>query len=100
MVSKKTSLYSLTDHLYYDYLSPSYQSYVGAFSTIIESQSCKEASQDSRWICAMQDEIKVLEKNDTWCIVDLLPGEKAIRSKWIYNIKYHSNGKVDNLKLG
>lgn len=95
---KKTSLYSLTDHRCYDHLSLSYQSYIGALSAIIDPQSFKEASQDSRYISAMQDKIKALEKNNTWCIFNLPPGMKAIGSKWVYKIKYNSTGEVDKFK--
>lgn len=93
IMPKKASLYSLTDHL-----SKGYQGYVASFSVDIEPQSFKEAAQDERWVLAMEQEIKALEDNHTWSIVDLPPGGKAIGSKWVYKMKYKSNGEIDRYK--
>ena len=43
----------------------------------------------------MRKEIQALEENGTWTLVDLPPGKKAIGSKWVYKIKYHSDGSVE-----
>lgn len=82
----------------YQHLSHSYQSYVKAFSIVLEPQSFKEFSQDDKWISTIQKEIKALEDNDTWCIVDSPLGVKAIGSKWVCKIKYKSNSEVDRYK--
>ncbi|GKF16421.1 ribonuclease H-like domain-containing protein, partial [Tanacetum coccineum] len=47
---------------------------------------------------AMNNEMDVLLRNDTWKIVDLLKDRKAIGSKWIFKIKYKSSGKIDRYK--
>ncbi|GJT49543.1 ribonuclease H-like domain-containing protein [Tanacetum coccineum] len=49
-------------------------------------------AQRSDDIFATQDE------NDTWDIIDLPKAGKAIRSKWIFKIKYKSSGKIDRYK--
>lgn len=46
----------------------------------------------------MQQEIQVLEDNNTWTIVDLPLGKKVIGSRWVYKIKYKANGGVDRYK--
>lgn len=98
VVPAKTCLYSITDYVNYHHLSDSYQNYVKSFSALSEPQNFQEASQDEKWVSAMREEIKALEDNNTWCIVDLSLGAKAIGSKWVYKIKYKSNGKVDRFK--
>src|SRR5438270_10398710 len=45
----------------------------------------------------MQEELQV-KKNDTWDIVSLLVGKRAIGCKWVYTIKQTSEGKVDRYK--
>nr|XP_009784012.1 PREDICTED: uncharacterized protein LOC104232483 [Nicotiana sylvestris] len=59
-----------------------YQSYLKTFSTYTEPDSFKEAAQDSRWVEAMQQEINVLEENNTWKLVDLPLEKHVIGSKW------------------
>jgi len=36
----------------------------------------------------MNQEIVVLEANDTWDITELPHGKKAISSKWVYKAKF------------
>lgn len=42
--------------------------------------------------------INALEMNDTWKIVDLPEGKKAIDSKWVYKMKFDEDGNVTRLK--
>ncbi|XP_075080658.1 uncharacterized protein LOC142166132 [Nicotiana tabacum] len=51
---------------------------VANISAIIKPQTFQEASKDERWIEAMKLEIKALEDNNTWEIVDLPKGKNAI----------------------
>lgn len=46
----------------------------------------------------MKDEIKALEDNETWEIMTLPKGKKAIGCKWIYKIKYKANGEIERFK--
>ncbi|XP_075088221.1 uncharacterized protein LOC142170257 [Nicotiana tabacum] len=47
---------------------------------------------------AMVKEFQVLEANNTWTIVSLPPGKKAISSKWVYKIKQRADGSVKRYK--
>ncbi|GJT37724.1 putative RNA-directed DNA polymerase [Tanacetum coccineum] len=57
-----------------------------------------EASKDQHWIEAMNNEMDALYRNDTWEIVELPFGRKAIGGKWVYKIKYKSSGDIDRYK--
>ncbi|XP_031488880.1 uncharacterized mitochondrial protein AtMg00820-like [Nymphaea colorata] len=46
----------------------------------------------------MEEEIKVLEKNYTWDLVPLPDEKKLVGCKWIYKIKFKSNGEVERYK--
>lgn len=45
------------------------------------------------WKLAMKDEIKSLDENSTWELVDL-PGRKPVKSKWVFKIKRDQNGQI------
>ena len=47
----------------------------------------------------MCKEIQALEDNGTWTIEDLPLGKKAMRSKWVYKIKYNSDGSIERCKV-
>lgn len=42
----------------------------------------------------MTDEIVALEEQHTWDICDLPPDKVALRSQWIYKIKYNTDGMI------
>ena len=46
----------------------------------------------------MRKEIQALEENGTWTVEDLPVGKKAIGSKWVYKIKYNSDGSIERCK--
>lgn len=47
----------------------------------------------------MAEEIKTLEANDTWDIVNLPFGRKPIRCKWVYKIKHNVDGTIERYKV-
>ncbi|CAA7268121.1 unnamed protein product [Cyclocybe aegerita] len=44
---------------------------------------------------ATQDEYNVINGNETWEIVDLPPGKKAIGSGWVFKIKFKADGTIE-----
>ncbi|CAH9142457.1 unnamed protein product [Cuscuta epithymum] len=79
-------------------LSPSPSATSSVSSSGHEPRSFKEAMTDVGWRQAMQSEIQALENNHTWVMEPLPPGKKALGCKWVYKIKYHSDGTVERLK--
>ena len=43
----------------------------------------------------MNDEMRSLQKNQTWELVDLPPGKKLVGCRWIYTIKYKAAGSIE-----
>lgn len=64
----------------------------------IEPQHYGEACQKQGWNDAMKEEMDALYKNQTWELVDLPENKKKIGCKWVYKIKYNSEGKIDKYK--
>ncbi|CAI7808402.1 unnamed protein product [Closterium sp. NIES-54] len=46
----------------------------------------------------MESELKSIEENGTWELVELPEGRKAITSKWLFKIKSDANGKIERYK--
>ena len=42
----------------------------------------------------MNEEIKMIEKNNTWKLVDKPQDKEAIGLKWVYKIKYNEDGSI------
>ena len=68
---------------------------MAAIAKIVEPIFFHEAVKDSHWKDAMIKEIDALEKNNTWSVVDLPPGNKLINCKWVYKVKYNSDDSIE-----
>ncbi|KAH9802834.1 retrovirus-related pol polyprotein from transposon RE1 [Citrus sinensis] len=79
-------------------LSESNQSFVNQLSVVSIPNSVQEALKDPKWKAAMNDEMRSLQKNQTWELVDLPPGKKPVGCRWIYTIKYKADGSIERYK--
>lgn len=79
-------------------LSTSNQQVLNSISSITEPTSYAQAELHPGWKLAMETEIAVLIENDTWEVVELPKGRKALPSKWVYKIKHNSDGSIERLK--
>nr|GEV23641.1 hypothetical protein [Tanacetum cinerariifolium] len=71
---------------------------VAMFSSLLEPINYQEAAQDECWIQAMKQEIKSIERNNTWELCDLPAGATAIGVKWVFKTKLDKDGKIDKHK--
>nr|GEU78504.1 ribonuclease H-like domain-containing protein [Tanacetum cinerariifolium] len=60
-----------------------------------EPKSFEEASKHQPWIDAMNSEMDAIYRNNTWDLVELPKGRKAIGSKWVWKIKYKSDREIE-----
>jgi len=79
-------------------LSKEHLKYTLAITSTHEPHTYAEASKDPKWIDAIHKEIKSLEDNKTWYFTDLPVGKKPIGCKWIFKIKYKSDGTIERHK--
>ncbi|KAF3643169.1 hypothetical protein FXO38_20768 [Capsicum annuum] len=63
--------HSIANYASYDHESLKYQSYLSAFSVIIEPKIYEEAISDPWWVETMNVEIEALQSNNTWTIANL-----------------------------
>jgi Reverse transcriptase (RNA-dependent DNA polymerase) len=52
----------------------------------------------SQWLEAMNDEMKSMEINEVWDLVELPVGVKPVGCKWVYKTKIDSQGNVERYK--
>lgn len=58
----------------------------------------EDTVKSTNWRLAMDSEIKFIEKNKTWTLIELPPGAKKNGVKWVYKTKYNEQGKIDKCK--
>ncbi|XP_010419216.1 PREDICTED: uncharacterized protein LOC104704906 [Camelina sativa] len=92
-------LYPLCHYLSYDKLSGPYHFFLTAISREFEPTTYSKAMKHIVWTNAMGEEITALEATNTWSICSLPAGKHVIGCKWVYKVKYHSDGTLDDIKL-
>ena len=65
---------------------------------LIEPGSIEEAKASGEWLNAMKEELMMINKNNTWELVDKPSHKKAIGVEWIYKTKLSPNGTVNKYK--
>jgi len=63
-----------------------------------EPTSFTQASKFPHWRTAIAEEYNALMANHTWDLVPLYPKQNLVGSKWVYRVKYHSDGTVERHK--
>jgi hypothetical protein len=100
-ISSSTTLstrHPIQRYVSYSQLSTSHKKFVHNISHLVEPTSYEQACTDAKWVAAMKSEIDALETNHTWTMVPLPAGHHAIGCKWIYKIKYQSDGSIERYK--
>nr|XP_023025040.1 uncharacterized protein LOC111513113 [Leptinotarsa decemlineata] len=70
-------------------------------AVIDEPKTYSEAMSSAfktEWRKAMEEEMTSLEQNNTWCLEKLPTDQTAIGCKWVYRVKYKSDGTILRFK--
>jgi hypothetical protein len=57
-----------------------------------------KGSNSDKWKETMKDEMKALERNATWDLVELPREKKIVGCKWVYKLKKDVDDKVERYK--
>nr|CAN70109.1 hypothetical protein VITISV_001696 [Vitis vinifera] len=79
-------------------LSESNKSFVNQLSTVVIPNSMQKALADPRWKATMNEEMKSLQKNETWELVECPPRKKPVGCRWIYIVKYKADDSIERFK--
>jgi hypothetical protein len=52
----------------------------------------------SKWLEAMEDEMRSMSSNDVWDLEEIPKGAKIVGYKWVYKTKNDSNGNIEKYK--
>jgi hypothetical protein len=58
-----------------------------------------EATGNTFWESAMQEEYKSLLENQTWDPVPLPSGRKLVRGRWVFRTKSTADGQINRYKV-
>ncbi|KAF0722124.1 hypothetical protein Ae201684P_020081 [Aphanomyces euteiches] len=61
-------------------------------------QDMRSSVEVEQWKQAMDEEYQALVDNGVWRLMALPKGRKALKSKWIWKVKYQPNGDVERFK--
>ncbi len=96
LLSDTDDLIDLTDHQELCYMvAVAIQEVQGDPKMLQQARSCADWPQ---WQEAMDCEIATLEGAQTWEAVPRPPGKNIVGSKWVFHIKWNSEGKIQKYK--
>ncbi|GKA35698.1 putative RNA-directed DNA polymerase [Tanacetum coccineum] len=90
--------YGLNRYVNHSFLSAEIYCFVSNQNKYIEPSSYEEVVKDVNWVNAMNEEMNALYENKTWIMTNLPFDGTPIGSKWVFKIKYKSNGKIEMYK--
>jgi len=90
--------HDISNFISYEFCNPSFQSFFASLHSVSIPNGWKLAKEDPKWKEAMLEEMRALEKNRTWELVDLSQGKQPVGCKWVFTIKHTHEGKVERYK--
>lgn len=82
----------------YNAVSADYICFLNSVLRVHEPFPFEEVKNDPHWMNAMQEEIRALQGNNTWIVVDLPKGKQTIGCKWVCKVIYNVDGSLDRYK--
>lgn len=79
-------------------LSPSDKAFLSHLSHLEILKAVQEALRNENLRNAMSEEMRALEKNQTWEVVKLPLGKRPVGFKWVFIVKYKSDGTLERYK--
>ena len=64
----------------------------------VEPTCFEDVVGNVHWDNAMDEEMAALDVNETWELVPLPKGQKAIGCKWVYKVKHKLYGNIERYK--
>ncbi|GJW56241.1 uncharacterized mitochondrial protein-like protein [Tanacetum coccineum] len=106
MIRSWVHVYDQKNHPLDTYIAPDKTDYrILYFFSLVDKHVSKAgprgfkiAAKDPKWMEAMNEEFQALQQNQTWVLVPRPGSANIIGSKWVYRIKYNSDGTIERYK--
>jgi hypothetical protein len=71
---------------------------IGSSKDPILFSQALESVDSTKWMNAMKDELKSMDQNEVWDLIELPKGYKKVGCKWVYKTKRDSKGNIERFK--
>lgn len=88
----------LSNFISYKNVTPSFRAFISQVSRVVIPNNVQEALKVPEWREAIFEEMRALEKNATWEKVDLPQRKGVVGCKWVFTVKYNSDGSLERYK--
>ena len=88
----------MSNFVSYKNLSSSLVAFTSQLSNVEIPKNVQEALKVPKWKEAVLEEMKALEKNNTWSVMTLPAGKTVVGCKWVFSVKYNSDGSLERYK--
>ena len=65
----------------------------------ISFEEAVRSADSSKWLEAMEDEIKSMKTNSVWNLETIPKGAKIVGYKWVYKTKHDSKGNIERFQV-
>ncbi|KAA0037323.1 Beta-galactosidase [Cucumis melo var. makuwa] len=89
---------SISNYVSYENLSPQFRAFTASLDSTTIPKNIYITLKCSEWKNVVMEEMKALEKNNTWEICVLPKGHKPVGCKWVFTLKYKADGTLDRHK--
>ncbi|KAL1203338.1 Retrovirus-related Pol polyprotein from transposon TNT 1-94 [Cardamine amara subsp. amara] len=86
------------NHCTMDQFPKEHQAFLSEIDKHKIPKSYEEACLYDVWVQAMLEEIDSMVKNETWDEIEKPSKKKLVGCRWVYTIKYASNGEIERYK--
>ncbi|RVX05233.1 Retrovirus-related Pol polyprotein from transposon TNT 1-94 [Vitis vinifera] len=92
------TLHPISKFVSYNTLSAKCRVFTTNLDRIQIPKNIQEALEIPEWKEVVMEEIRALEKNGTWEVMNLPRGKKPVGCKWVFTVKYKADGTVERYK--
>ncbi|KAA0061289.1 hypothetical protein E5676_scaffold39G00350 [Cucumis melo var. makuwa] len=96
--TRSCTKHSISNYVSYENLSPQFRAFTASLDSTTIPKNIYIALECPEWKNAIMEEMKALEKNNTWEIYALPKGHKPVGCKWVFTLKYKADGTLDRHK--